>query len=466
MRLRFLGANRQVTGSRYCLEVGDQRVLVDAGMFQERPFEHRNWENCPIAPNSINAMLLTHAHLDHCGLIPRLVQQGLSCPIYCTQPTAPLTEVILRDSAEIQAEDLEYKKRRHLKEGRKSKNPDVPLYTLADVETTLPLLRPNPYRQAIEVVPGVTATFYDAGHILGSSSIEVVAKENGNTRTIIFSGDIGQWNKPIINDPTTFVTADYVIMESTYGDRDHQQAGDIETQLADAVNQTAARGGKVVIPTFAVERAQELTYFLSKLVHNNRIPTLPIYLDSPMAVDVSAIYERYKNYFDEDMWKLIRANQSPIEFPGLQMVRTADASKAINNVKGPAIIMASSGMCNAGRIKHHLRNNIERPESLILFVGHQGDGTLGRQIIDGAKSVRIFGQQFQVKAHVAQIYGFSGHADRTQLLKWLAGFRQPPRRLFLTHGEEAVAVEFGHYIEKQRNWPVTVPQYNEAADLV
>lgn len=465
MKLHFLGANRQVTGSRYCLQVGGQRILIDAGMFQERQFEHRNWDQSPIPPASINAMLLTHAHLDHCGLIPRLVAQGMSCPIYCTLPTAPLTEVILRDSAEIQAEDLKYKIRRHQREGRKAKFPEVPLYEIADVESTLPMLQPQPYRKAIEVVPGVTATFYDAGHILGSSSIEVVAKENGETRTILFSGDIGQWNKPIIHDPTLFERADYVVMESTYGDKDHEKAGDIESQLAKVVNETAARGGNVVIPTFAVERAQELTYYISKLVHKKAIPPLPIFLDSPMAVDVTAIYARYRNFFDDEMWELIRANQSPLEFPGLQMVRTADASKAINNVSGPAIIMASSGMCTAGRIKHHLRNNIEKVAATILFVGYQGDGTLGRQILDGARQVRIHGQTFRVEAHKAQIYGFSGHADRTQLVKWISSFKAPPRQVFLTHGEEDVALGFASYIEKERRWHVRVPHYNEAADL-
>jgi metallo-beta-lactamase family protein len=465
VKLHFLGANRQVTGSRYCLQVGTQRILIDAGMFQERQFEHRNWDQSPIPLGSINAMLLTHAHLDHCGLIPRLVRQGMSCPIYCTLPTAPLTEVILRDSASIQAEDLEYKKRRHQREGRKPKFPEVPLYEIEDVEATLPMLQPQPYRKSIDVAPGVTATFYDAGHILGSSSIEVVAKENGETRTILFSGDIGQWDKPIIHDPTVFERADYIVMESTYGDKDHEKAGDIETQLANVVNETAARGGKVIIPTFAVERAQELTYYISKLVHKKTIPPLPIYLDSPMAVDVTAIYTRYKNFFDDEMWELIRANQSPMEFAGLQMVRTADASKAINTVTGPAIIMASSGMCTGGRIKHHLRNNIEKVEATILFVGYQGDGTLGRQIIDGARQVRIHGQTFRVEAHVAQIYGFSGHADRTQLLKWIGSFKAPPRRVFLTHGEEGVALGFASYIEKERRWRVRVPQYNEAADL-
>jgi metallo-beta-lactamase family protein len=466
MKLHFLGANRQVTGSRYCLQVGTQRVLIDAGMFQERQFEHRNWEPCPIPPGSINAMLLTHAHLDHCGLIPRLVNAGLSCPIYCTAPTAPLTEVILLDSAEIQAEDAEYKRKRHRREGRKPRFPEVPLYDITDVEATLPMLQPRAYRTPIEVVPGVTATFYDAGHIMGSAMIEIVAEEDGVRRTIVFSGDIGQWNKPIIHDPTLFERADYVVMESTYGDRDHQKPSDIETQLALVINETAAVGGKVVIPTFAVERAQELTYYLSKLTHAKQIPPVPAFLDSPMAVDVTAIYMRFRDYFDDEMWKLIKANQSPMDFPGLQMVRSADASKAINEIKGAAIIMASSGMCNAGRIKHHLRNNIEKKEATILFVGHQGSGTLGRQIIDGAKEVRIHGQPFKVQARIAQLYGFSGHADRSQLLRWISSFKTPPKRVFLTHGEEDVAFAFGRYIGEQLKWPARAPQYNEAVDLV
>ncbi len=465
VKLHFLGANRQVTGSKYCLEVGSQRVLIDAGMFQERPFEPRNWQPCAIEPHTINAMLLTHAHLDHCGLIPRLVQQGMACPIYCTQPTAPLTEIILRDSAFIQAEDAEYKRKRHQREGRKPKHPEIPLYEIADVESALPMLQPVAYRKPIAVAPGVTATFYDAGHIMGSASIEVVAEEEGEKRTILFSGDIGQWNKPIVEDPTLFERADYVVMESTYGDRDHERAGDIGTQLCNVINETAQRGGKVVIPTFAVERAQELMFYLSGLVHEKRIPRLPIFLDSPMAVNVTQVYEKFRSFFDDEMWKKIRANQSPMNFPGFQLVRTADASKAINEVQGPAIIMASSGMCTGGRIKHHLRNNIERTEATILFVGHQSNGTLGQQILSGKREVRIHGGNFRVQAHIAQIYGFSGHADRSQLLKWVASFKAQPRRLFLTHGEEEVALEFARTLQEELKWQVRVPQYNEAADL-
>jgi metallo-beta-lactamase family protein len=465
VKLHFLGANRQVTGSKYCLEVGGKRVLIDAGMFQERQFEPRNWEPCPIVPNSIDAMLLTHAHLDHCGLIPRLVRQGLSCPIYCTPATAPLADVVMRDSAEIQMEDLAYKKKRLQRDGRKPKYPLEPLYEVTDVDATLPMLQPRGYRTPFDVTPGVTATFYDAGHILGSAMIEVLARENGTTLRIVFSGDIGQWNKPIINDPTLFDQADYVVMESTYGDRDHPQAGDVESQLAEVVSKTAAQGGKLVIPTFAVERAQELVYYLSRLVRAKRVPSLPVFLDSPMAVDVTAIYGRFRDMFDDDMLRTIREHESPLSFPNFKLVRTADESKAINNLAGPAIIMASSGMCTAGRIKHHLRNNIEKPEATILFVGHQSEGTLGRQILDGAPTVRIHGQALRVQAKIAQIYGFSGHADRSQLFRWISHFQQRPKRVFLCHGEEDVAFNFGKYIEKELQLRVRVPQYNETADL-
>jgi metallo-beta-lactamase family protein len=465
MKLHFLGANRQVTGSKYCLEVGKHFVLIDAGLFQERPFEHRNWEECPISPARLSAMLLTHAHLDHCGLIPRMVKHGMQCPIFCTRPTAPLADVVMRDSAAIQTEDAEYKRKRLARMNREPRYPSEPLYTEEDVVEATALFRPVPYEFQIEVCPGVKAKFYDAGHILGSAMIEVEATENGITRTILFSGDIGQWDKPIIHNPTLMDRADYVVMESTYGDRNHEDEGDVETQLADVVNRTVERGGKVVIPTFALERSQELMYHFARLVDAQRIPRLNVYMDSPMAVNVTEIFGRFRDYFDEETWRLIEADNSPLKFPGLKMVRSAQESMAINEVKGPCVIMASSGMCTAGRIKHHLRNNIERRENTILFVGHQGTGTLGRLILDGTKEVRIHGQNYRVRAEIAQIYGFSGHADRKALLKWLTHLKQPPTKVFLTHGEESVSLKLAEYIEKDLKWSSQVPQYNELVDL-
>ena len=465
MKLHFLGANRQVTGSRYVLEAAGKQVMVDCGMFQERQFLERNWSCCPIAPADVDAMLLTHVHIDHSGLIPKFVKDGFRGPIHATAPSVPLAEVMLRDAAKIQEEDAAYKARRHQREGRRGRFEEIPLYIPDDVTPVLPLLASCSYGRPIEVTPGIRATFHDAGHILGSAMIEVDATENGKSTKIIFSGDIGQWSKPIIRDPTLLRRGDYIVMESTYGDRVHEEGGDVGTQLERVVNQTLAAGGNVVIPTFATERAQELMYYFGRLAHERRIPHMPVFLDSPMAVDITEIFTRHHDYFDEEMWKLINSNQPPLKFPGLTMVRTADESKRINHLKQGSVIMASSGMCNAGRIKHHLRNNIERPECTILFVGHQATGTLGRQILDGAREVRIHGQQFRVRAKIAQIFGFSAHADRGGLLKWLGAFQQPPRQLFLTHGEEIVSLALADHVRTTMGWNVSVPRYEETVEL-
>ncbi len=465
MKLHFLGANRQVTGSRYCLEAAGHKVLIDCGMFQERPFQDRNWEPSPVPPGDIDAMLLTHVHIDHSGLIPRLVGQGFNGPIHCTRPSVDLAEVMLRDSAKIQEEDAAYKKRRHKREGRKGKHPEIPLYTVVEVEKALPLFQPTPYAKPVEVADGITVVFHDAGHILGSAMLEVTVTENGQSRRVLFSGDIGQWNKPLIRDPSLLDQADYVVMESTYGDRDHQQRGEIDVQLADVINDTVGRGGNVVIPTFAVERAQELMYYISRLVHEDRIPDITIFLDSPMAVDVTDIFRRYRDCFDQETWDLITSGDTPLHFPGLRMAHSTEESKAINEHTMPCVIMATSGMCTGGRIKHHLRQNIGRPESTILFVGYQGNGTLGRQILDGNRQVRIHGRQWPVRAKVAQIYGFSGHADRSGLLRWIGNLEQAPRQVFLTHGEQSAANSLAQQINSQFGWPVSIPEYQSVAEL-
>jgi metallo-beta-lactamase family protein len=465
MKLHFLGANRQVTGSRYCLEVGGHHVMIDCGMFQERQFQYRNWDHSPIPAIEIESLLLTHVHIDHCGLLPKIVREGFRGPIHTTGPSAAMLEIMLRDSAEIQLEDLSYKQKRHAREGRKSPHPYVPLYNELDVDRTLPLVRACTYAQPLDVAPGVVARYFDAGHILGSAMIQIDASEGSKRRRIVFSGDIGQHDKPIIRDPSYFKDADYVVMESTYGNRNHERAGDVETQLARVIGDTAARGGNVVIPTFAVERAQELIYYIGRLARAGRIPALPVFLDSPMAVDVTDIYYRFHEYADEAMWQMINANQPPLRFPGLTMTRTAEESKRINHLEQPCVIMASSGMCNAGRIKHHLRNNIGRQEATILFVGHQGEGTLGRLILDGKKQVRIHGQEYPVRAEIAQIYGFSGHADHDGLWRWISHFERRPRQVFLTHGEEEVALGLAAEIQARLGYSVEVPQYQSTVEL-
>ena len=466
MHLHFLGANRQVTGSRYCLEVAGEQVLIDCGMFQERRFQERNWDRCPLPAGEIEALLLTHVHIDHCGLLPKLVREGFSGPIYTTEPSAALLEIMLRDAAQIQEEDLRYKQKRHAKEGRRGPQPYEVLFNEADVDRTLPLVRSLKYGQDIAVTKSVTARFFDAGHILGSAMIEIDATEAGRTSRIVFSGDIGQNDKPIIRDPSLLNEADFIVMESTYGNRNHQQAGDTETQLAAVINETLARGGNIVIPTFAVERAQELVYHLSRLVHAQSIPPMPVFLDSPMAVDVTGIYLQFQDYCDEALLEMVAGKQAPLQFPSLSLVRSAEQSKQINFVRESSVIMASSGMCTAGRIKHHLKQNLERADSTILFVGHQSEGTLGRQILDGNPRVRIHGRDFTVRAKIAQIYGFSGHADHDGLIRWISHFKRPPKRVFLTHGEEPVALVLAAEITDKLGYGTHVPHYREAVELL
>lgn len=465
MKLHFLGANRQVTGSRYCLETERSRVMIDCGMFQERQFKTRNWRKSPVSPETINALILTHAHIDHCGLIPRAVREGMSAPIYTTTPTGDLVDVMLRDAAHIQAEDLAYKRKRHKREGREGPYPLEPLFDDQDVDETLPLIRPEPYGKLVNVTSDVSVTFHEAGHILGSAILEIEAVENGERRRILFSGDIGQWGKPLIHDPTVFESADYLVMESTYGDRDHEAGGDIQQQLEAVIAPTIAAGGNVVIPTFAVERAQELMYYIGRLAHEDRMPDVPVYLDSPMAVDVTQIFKRHRDRFDDETWQYIMQGTQPLQFPGLVMSRTTEQSKAINKRTDPCVIMSTSGMCTAGRIKHHLKHNISRPDSTVLFVGYQAHGTLGRQIMEGKPEVRIHGQSWPVKAKVAQIFGFSGHADRNGLLFWLSHFKQPPRRLFLTHGDEEAAQALQDQIRREKGWNVLIPDYESSTDL-
>jgi metallo-beta-lactamase family protein len=466
VKLHFLGANRQVTGSRYCLEAAGRKLMIDCGMFQERQYQSRNWEPSPIPPGEIDDLLLTHVHIDHCGLLPRLVREGYRGPIHATRPSVELAEIMLRDAARIQVEDAEYKLRRHRKEGRRGKFPEVALFDESDVQRTLPLLSGVPYGKPLKLNDALSVTFHEAGHILGSAMIEILVREPGQDPTrLIFSGDIGQWDKPLVRNPTLFEQADYVIMESTYGDRQHEDGGDIEDQLQKVIQQTVERGGKVVIPTFAVERSQELMYYISRLVHDDRIPNVKIFLDSPMAVDVTEIFQQFQDCFDAETWQLITSGEPPLRFPGLRMVRSAEESKQLNRVREPCVIMATSGMCTAGRIKHHLRQNIERSESTILFVGYQAEGTLGRQILQRRPEVRIHGRTLQVRAQVAQIFGFSGHADRPALMRWLSHLRQPPRQVFLTHGDEQASLSLAANIRDTLGWPVSIPNFQEVIEL-
>ena len=459
IKLSFLGAAKNVTGSRYRLEVNNTRLLVDCGLYQEREYRSRNWDPFPTPPHTIDAVLLTHAHIDHCGLLPKLVRDGFRGKIYCTAATSDIAEIMLLDAAKLQEEDAAFKTRRHEREGRKGPFPEVPLYTVDDAKAALPLFSPVRYGEAIQIGDDIKATFYDAGHVLGASMITVSVTQAEEERTILFSGDVGRWNRPILRDPTIFTEADYVLVESTYGDRLHEDSTEIGNRLVEVVNSTLGAGGNLVVPSFALERSQEILYYMNELLVKRRIPQLMVFLDSPMAVSITEIFERHPDLYDTEMTKLVSLNRSPFDLPGLKMVRTVDESKAINYIRGSAMIVAGSGMCTGGRIKHHLVTNISRPESTILFVGYQAVGTLGRQIVDGAEKVRILGQHYPIRARIAQIQGFSAHADRNELLRWLSGLRRAPKHVFITHGEPEVAEGFSRLLREKTGWDTSVPEY-------
>jgi len=458
LKLRFLGAAQNVTGSRHLLEANGSKVLIDCGLYQERDFKARNWEPFAIPPNTIDAVLLTHAHLDHCGLLPKLVRDGFKGKIYCTAATAEIAQIILLDSAKIQEEDAKYKRKRHKKEGRKGPYPYDPLYTAADAENCFPQFSRVNYEKSITVASGVEATFCEAGHVLGSSIIKVKAKANGEDRTILFSGDIGRPDRPILQNVAKLDHADYILIESTYGDRVHQGRHDTKKAIADVINAAKKAGGNIIVPSFALERSQDLLYYINELLLENAIPNITVYLDSPMAAGITKVFKHHPELYDEEMTEFMDNHESPFNFPGLKITQSTKESKAINGKKG-VLVIAGSGMCTGGRVKHHLVNNISRPESTIMFVGFQAIGTLGRQIVDENKTVRILGQEYPVKARIVQIKNFSAHADRDELLNWLTKLKSPPKGIFVVHGEPESAVHFSDYIREKTGWHTTAPNY-------
>jgi len=460
LKLNFLGAVQNVTGSRHLLQANGSKVLVDCGLYQERHFKPRNWEPFEVPPNSIDAVLLTHAHLDHCGLLPKLVKEGFKGKIYGTSATGEIAQIILFDSAKIQEEDAEYKLKRHKKEGRKGPFPVKPLYTTEDVEVCCPLFSPVKYKQPIQIADGLEATFFDAGHVLGSSIIQIKVNANSQERTILFSGDMGRPDRPIVQNAASFEQADYVLIESTYGDRVHEAQEDTKKKIADVINSTRP-GGNIVIPSFALERSQELLYYINELMLENTIPRFKVFLDSPMASRITKVFQNHRELFDEEMTEHVRHNESPFKFPELTMTGTSDESKRINHIEETCIIIAGSGMCTGGRIKHHLVNNISNPINTIMFVGYQAEGTLGRLIINGKKEIRIHGQNHQVKARITRVNGFSAHADRNELFNWLSKLKEPPRKVFVVHGETKSAQAFGDFIREKTDWQVVVPAYQD-----
>ncbi len=461
MKLRFLGAARNVTGSRHLLEANGTRILVDCGLYQEREFKNRNWDPFVVDPSSIDAVCLTHGHLDHCGLLPKLVREGFKGKIYCTGATAEIAEIILYDSARIQAEDAEYKRKRHKREGREGPYPVEPLYTVEDVDVCIPHFSPIKYKQPSQIADGIEVCLCDAGHVLGSSVVKIKVNQDGQERTILFSGDIGRPDRPIVHDPDFVGQADYVLVESTYGDRVHQKTEDIDRSIADVINSTKEAGGNIIVPSFALERSQELLFYINELLAKDAIPHIKVFLDSPMAARITKVFKHHRDLFDDEMKESMKKNGSPFNFSGLTITESSSQSKAINHIRGTIMVIAGSGMCTGGRIKHHLVNNIRRPESTIMFVGYQAIGTLGRRLVDGDKEVRILGQQYQVEARIAQIHGFSSHADKNELTQWLEGLGKAPKKVFVVHGETESAQHFAEYLKKEKGWDAVAPEYKD-----
>ncbi len=464
MKLEFLGADHEVTGSCHFLEYGGKRLLVDCGM-EQGPDLYVNQE-IPVNPAEIDYVFITHAHIDHSGLLPLIYAHGFRGKVFATKATCELCSIMLRDSAHIQMFEAEWKNRK----GKRAGGPKVePLYEMKDAEGVLKHFISCNYAEKISVDENLSVRFVDAGHLLGSSSIEMWAREEGKEIKIAFSGDIGHSGKPLIKDPQFITEADYVVMESTYGDRNHQAPPDYAKELAAVIDRTFARGGNVVIPAFSVGRTQEMLYFLrriktERLLH--RFLDFEVYIDSPLSVDATGIFHKnVSDCFDEEALDLVRQGVNPISFPGLRMAITSEESKAINFIEKPSVIISASGMCEAGRIRHHLKHNLWRKESTVLFVGFQVPGTLGNALLGGAKEVKLFGEEIHVQAEILNLPGISGHADKDHLTVWASKI-QNPKKIFVVHGEDRVCDAFAAHLEKELSVSAAAPYSGDCYDLL
>jgi metallo-beta-lactamase family protein len=459
IKVTCLGAAGSVTGSCYLVESpGGKKVLVDCGLFQGgRRMETRNWEAWGFDPAGIDILFLTHAHIDHSGRIPKLVKDGFKGGIMTSPPTAELCEALLLDSAHIQEMDAEWQSR---KNKRQSKGEIVPLYTTEDAEASLHLFRPVERDQVIEVEPGVKARLRNAGHILGSSILELWIEEKKDSLKIVFSGDLGKKNQLIVKDPHEVFDADYLFLESTYGNRRHRTFEDSKSELLEAIRYSISHNEKIMIPAFAVERTQEILYLLGEFQRQEMIPEIPIYLDSPLAIKATEIFRRNKKYYDAEAQAIVNEGFDPFDMPNLQFTSTTKESIAINEKPGSAIVIAGNGMCTAGRIKHHLKHNLWRQGASLVIVGYQAQGTTGRRIVEGAKQVKVFGENVSVRAKVFTIGGFSAHADQKDLLEWVGHFESRPR-VFLVHGEPASSQALADKIAETYGLQTHVPFWKE-----
>lgn len=464
MKLTFLGATHEVTGSSFYLEACGKHILIDCGM--EQGLDSFENQEIPIPSAEVDAVLLTHAHIDHSGKLPMLYSRGFRGEIHATGATTALCDIMLRDSAHIQIQEAEWRNRKGKRSGEKVY---LPIYDMEDALATIRMFRSHDYKEKFTLYDGIEVRFTDVGHLLGSASIEIWVTEDGVTKKIVFSGDIGNINQPLIKNPQYIKEADYVVMESTYGDRNHKTPPDYISELTPIIQDTLDRGGNLVIPSFAVGRTQVLLFFIRKIKEDKLIKghdNFKVFIDSPMAIEATHIFEQnIHGYFDDESMALVRAGINPISFPGLTTAITADESKAINFNDEPKIIISASGMCDAGRIRHHLKHNLWREDSTILFVGHQSEGSLGKRILDGASEVKLFGETITVNANICRLYGVSGHADRNGLLKWLGSYEKKPERVFVVHGDEEVCDIFTEHIRDELGYKAYAPYSGTIVDL-
>jgi metallo-beta-lactamase family protein len=461
-KITFLGAAGTVTGSKYLVEAGGKRLLVDCGLFEgSKELEQRNWQNLAVDPASIDWLLLTHAHIDHTGYIPRIVRNGFRGPIYANAATTELCNLLLPDSAHLQEEDAQF----IAKKGYSQHNPPLPFYTVAEAQAALRQFKEIPRAAPFTISPEFSVLPHDPGHILGSTWLELTITESDKQTLLVFSGDLGRYGQPILKDPEAPTRADYVLCEATYGDRDHP-AGSVADALADVIGRTATRGGVVVIPAFAVDRTQQIMYFLRELEDQRRIPILPVYMDSPMAISVTDFYLRHReDHKPEFVKEEDSGDRDPLNVHEVHMMRTPDDSKKINAVNSPCIIVSASGMATGGRVLHHLAQRLPDSRNTVLLVGYQAQGTRGRALQDGAKTVTLFGQQVTVRADIATIGQLSAHAGKSELLRWLSGFQTAPKQTFMVHGEPPALNSLRDAIVSQHGWPVTIPAQLQSFEL-
>lgn len=473
MKITFLGATRTVTGSNYLIEAAGKKFLVDCGMWQGKAeLEEENYQEFEFDPKEIDFMLLTHAHIDHSGRIPKLYKEGYRNKIYAHKATCDLCALMLPDSGHIQEQESEWKNRKRI---RKGEEPREPLYTAEEALRCLEIFEPVKYDEIIDITPEIHARFNDAGHMLGSSIIELWVEENGKRIKTVFTGDLGNNDIPLLNEPTMIEDTDFLVMESTYGSRLHIRNDNKAEDFLNIVAETLDNGGTVVIPSFAVGRTQEILYEIDKLKDirkdeefRKKYKTLmktPVYVDSPLAISATEVFKENMDLFDEETQKEISKGENPLEFPGLKFTRTAEESKALNEDPTPSIIISASGMCEVGRIKHHLKHNLWNPKNTILFVGYQAPGTLGYNIVNGAKTVKIFGEEIAVNARIEYIEGYSGHADQEGLMNFIYSFIQKPKHIFLVHGEEESQEVLKSKIDEETKLPVTIANFGETYDL-